>query len=75
MNMSYVMETEINSQGTIIENLINRYVVNYCVLMDVPLEVQRIVIVASGSSYNAGVYGKYFFENISKIPVSIEYAS
>ena len=73
--MSYVMETEINSQGTIIENLINRYVVNYCVLMDVPLDVKRIVIIASGSSYNAGVFGKYFFENISKVPTVVEYAS
>ncbi|MBQ8635494.1 SIS domain-containing protein [bacterium] len=73
--MSYVMETEINSQGAIIENLINRYVVNYCVLMEVPLSVKRIVIVASGSSYNAGIFGKYFFENIAKVPVSVEYAS
>ena len=75
MNMSYVMETEINSQGAIIENLVSRYIVNYCVLMDVPLEVKRIVIVASGSSFNAGVFGKYFFENIAKISTSVEYAS
>lgn len=75
MNMSYVMETEINSQGAIIENLINRYVVNYCVLIDIPLNVKRITIIASGSSYNAGVFGKYFFENIAKIPTSVEYAS
>ena len=61
--MSYVMETEINSQATIIENLINRYIINYCVLMDIPIEIKRISIVASGSSYNAGVFGKYFFEN------------
>ena len=73
--MSYIMEEEIYSQGTIIENLINRYIVNYCVLMELPLKVKRIVIVASGSSYHAGVFGKYFFENIAKIPVAIEYAS
>ena len=72
MNMSYVMETEINSQGTIIENLINKYIINYCILMDVPLNIKRIVIVASGSSYNAGVFGKYFFENIAHIPTSVE---
>ena len=73
--MSYVMESEINSQGTIIENLINRYIVNYCVLMDLPLKIKRIAIIASGSSYNAGVFGKYFFENISNIPTSVDYAS
>ena len=73
--MSYVMEAEINSQGQIIENLINRYVVNYCVLMDIPLDIKRIVIIASGSSYNAGLYGKYFLENIAKVETSVEYAS
>ena len=75
MNMSYMMETEINSQGAIVENLINRYVINYCVLMDIPLNIKRISIIASGSSYNAGVFGKYFFENISKVSTSIDYAS
>lgn len=73
--MSYVMEMEINSQGAIIENLINRYVINYCVIMDMPLKVKRISIIASGSSYNAGVFGKYFFENISNISTSVDYAS
>ncbi|MBQ4647218.1 MAG: SIS domain-containing protein [Candidatus Gastranaerophilales bacterium] len=73
--MSYVMETEINSQATIIENLINRYIINYCVLMDIPIEIKRISIIASGSSYNAGVFGKYFFENISNIPTSVDFAS
>ena len=75
MNMSYVMEAEINSQGKVIENLINRYVINYCVLMDIPLKIKRISIIASGSSYNAGVFGKWFFENISNVPTSIDYAS
>ena len=34
-----------------------------------------VSIIASGSSYNAGMYGKYFFENIAKIPADINYAS
>ena len=75
MNMSYMMETEINSQADIIENLINRHLINYCVLMDIPLDVKRICIIASGSSYNAGIFGKYFFENIANIPTCVEYAS
>lgn len=73
--MSYVMETEINSQGLIIENLIKKHVVNYCVLADIPTEIKRIVIVASGSSYNAGMFGKYLFESISKTKTNVEYAS
>ena len=75
MNMSYVMEAEIISQGEIIENLIKRYIVNYSVLMDVPLEIKRISIVAAGSSYNAGVFGKNFFENISQVETNVNYAS
>ena len=73
--MSYVMEQEINSQAGILENLINKYVVNYCVLLEIPLNIKRVVIIASGSSYNAGVFGKYFFENISQTPCCVEYSS
>ncbi len=69
------MEVEINSQSVIIENLVNRYILNYCVLIDIPLNIKRIVLVASGSSYNASLFGKYFFENISNVEASCEYAS
>ena len=72
--MSYMMEFEINSQGVILENLINKYIVNYCVLIDIPLNIERLVIVASGSSYNAGLLAKYFFENISNVETHVEYA-
>ena len=75
MNMSYMMEDEINSQASIIENLISRYILNYCVLVDITLDIKRIVLVASGSSYNAAVFGKYFFENISNVEAICEYAS
>jgi len=69
------MELEINSTYTVIENLVNKFVKNYCVLIDIPLNIERIVIVASGSSYNAGLFAKYFFENISEIEASVEFAS
>ena len=69
------MEKEIKSQGQIIENLINRHLVNYCVLLDLPLNIKRITIIASGSSYNAGVFGKYFLEQIAKTPTNVEHAS
>lgn len=75
MNMNCAMEKEINSQGLIIKNLIDKYIKNYCILMDLPLLIRRITLVASGSSYNAALCAKYFFENISLLPVSVEYAS
>ena len=73
--MSYVMEAEIYSQGQIIEDLIRKYAINYCILMDIPIDVKRISIIAAGSSYNAGVFGKYFFEGISNVETCVNYAS
>jgi len=35
----------------------------------------RIIIVACGTSWHAGLVGKYLIESISKIPVEVEYAS
>lgn len=36
---------------------------------------KRIIIVACGTSYHAGLIGKYYFEQISKIPTEAEFAS
>jgi len=38
-------------------------------------KIQRIVIVACGTSYHAGLVGRYLIENLSRIPVEIEFAS
>ncbi|NNE01619.1 MAG: glutamine--fructose-6-phosphate transaminase (isomerizing) [Eudoraea sp.] len=35
----------------------------------------RIVIVACGTSWHAGLVGEYIFENLARIPVEVEYAS
>lgn len=75
MNMTYMMEKEINSQGLIIKHLIEKHIKNYCVLADIPLNIERITLIASGSSYNSALCAKYFFENIALIPTSVEYAS
>jgi glucosamine--fructose-6-phosphate aminotransferase (isomerizing) len=39
------------------------------------LNSKRIVIVACGTSWHAGLIGEYMFENILGIPVEVEYAS
>ena len=36
---------------------------------------KRIVIVACGTSWHAGLVGEYLFEEIARIPVEVEYAS
>ena len=39
------------------------------------LEAKRIVIVACGTSWHAGLIGKQIIENLCRIPVEVEYAS
>jgi glucosamine--fructose-6-phosphate aminotransferase (isomerizing) len=38
-------------------------------------EIRRVVLIACGTSFNAGLTGKYFIEALAGIPVDVEYAS
>ncbi len=38
-------------------------------------KIERVVIIACGTSFHAGLIGKYFIETLAEIPVDIEYAS
>ncbi|MBI4648463.1 MAG: glutamine--fructose-6-phosphate transaminase (isomerizing), partial [Bacteroidia bacterium] len=38
-------------------------------------EAKRIIIVACGTSWHAGLVGEYLFEELARIPVEVEYAS
>jgi glucosamine--fructose-6-phosphate aminotransferase (isomerizing) len=39
------------------------------------VKAKRIIILACGTSWHAGLEAKYFFEELTKIPVDVEYAS
>jgi glucosamine--fructose-6-phosphate aminotransferase (isomerizing) len=39
------------------------------------LNAKRIIIVACGTSWHAGLIGEYLFEDLVRIPVEVEYAS
>ncbi|MFT7900149.1 glutamine--fructose-6-phosphate transaminase (isomerizing) [Tenacibaculum ascidiaceicola] len=39
------------------------------------LNADRIIIVACGTSWHAGLVGEYLFEDMARIPVEVEYAS
>jgi glucosamine--fructose-6-phosphate aminotransferase (isomerizing) len=39
------------------------------------LKADRIIIVACGTSWHAGLVGEYLFEDLARIPVEVEYAS
>lgn len=45
-----------------------------CHLPD-PVEISRILIIACGTSYHAGLVGRHYFEEIASIPTVVEYAS
>ncbi len=38
-------------------------------------KAKRIIIIACGTSWHAGLVGEYLFEDIARIPVEVEYAS
>lgn len=42
---------------------------------DVLLGAKRVIIVACGTSWHAGLIGKYLIENFCRVPVDVEYAS
>lgn len=39
------------------------------------IHAKRIIIVACGTSWHAGLLGEYLFEDLARIPVEVEYAS
>lgn len=39
------------------------------------LNAKRLIIVACGTSWHAGLVAEYLFENLARIPVEVEYAS
>lgn len=70
------MAKEIASQPDIIRNILkthlqNNSITGFCQINN----FERICIIASGTSKNAANFGKYYFEQISKITTNVEYAS
>jgi len=45
------------------------------ILQDKLFKAERIIILACGTSWHAGLEAKYFFEEIALMPVQVEYAS
>ncbi|MCT4615329.1 MAG: glutamine--fructose-6-phosphate transaminase (isomerizing) [Marinifilaceae bacterium] len=39
------------------------------------VDARRIIIIACGTSWHAGLVGEYLFEDLARIPVEVEYAS
>lgn len=78
-----LMFNEIQEQPKILKKLIEKYFlinkpvqnIKLNLLKEEIINLSKIYIIASGSSRNVGGIAKYFFENIAKIPVEVDYAS
>jgi glucosamine--fructose-6-phosphate aminotransferase (isomerizing) len=44
-------------------------------VLDSMTRAERIIIIACGTSWHAGLLGEYIFEEYSRVPVEVEYAS
>ena len=70
------METEIFEQANVLENLLDTYINdNNYILFDVPSDIQKIVFVASGSSYHCARYSADLFGNVAQIEARAIYSS
>lgn len=76
----HFMIKEINEQDSIVRKLVNIYFEDEKIkinqdILDSILESDRLYIIACGTSYNAGLIGKEYFEKWAKIPTEIHLAS
>lgn len=70
------MELEIFEQPEILENLFRTHVNdNNYILFDIPTDIEKIIFVASGSSYHCARYGADLFGNVAGIEASAIYSS
>lgn len=70
------MEREILAQAEISKHIIEAYVTeNGNISIDIPQNINRIILVASGSSYHCARYAAELFGTISQIEASAVYSS
>jgi len=79
----HFMLKEIYEQPSAIADTLNERLVNGDVVFekefnltnDYLKKIKRIIIVACGTSWHAGLVGEFMFEELAKIPTEVEYAS
>ncbi len=79
----HFMRKEIYEQPKVIAENIQRRFQGRSILLDPEFlfypedieKIERIVIQACGTSYHAGLIGRYYFEKLCRIPVSVEISS
>ena len=79
----HFMLKEIYEQPRAIADTLNERITNNSIVFEKEFglsndslkKISRIVIVACGTSWHAGLVGKFMFEELTKIPTDVEYAS
>jgi len=80
-NYRHFMQKEIFEQPTVVAQTLGSYlrpVEQTVALPQIDFDisaVERVTIVACGTSYYAGMVAKYWFERFARVPVDIDYAS
>lgn len=70
------METEIFEQSEVLKNLLNTHVNdNNYILFDIPTDIQKVVFVASGSSYHCARFTADLFGNVAGMEARAIYSS
>ena len=70
------MEEEIFEQAIVLENILSSHINsdNY-ILFDIPSDIKKVVLVASGSSYNCARFAADLFGNLANIEAGAMYSS
>jgi glucosamine--fructose-6-phosphate aminotransferase (isomerizing) len=74
----HYMHKEINEQPEIISNILSsreNILSDFYPLNGKLAHFKRMIILACGTSYHAGMIGRYLLEKYARVPVSIEYAA
>ena len=76
----HFMLKEISEQPAVIRRILAKYMVNGKLKISDEIKAlfmnkKRIYIIAAGTSMHAGFIGKYYFENLTKIPTEVFIAS
>ena len=80
-NYAHFMQKEIFEQPTVVAQTLRSYLrpgEQRVALPQIDFDIssiERVTIVACGTSYYAGMVAKYWFEQFARVPVDIDYAS
>ena len=70
------MDIEIHEQPEILEKILNEYISSDNLInFDMPKDIKKVVLVASGSSYHCARYGADLFGKIANISARAIYSS